>query len=54
MDNTEAVFFDVDFWSHPLHTGSNFEGFELHDVVHGLDGDVTRPVWRCYQASVER
>jgi hypothetical protein len=48
MDNTKAVFFNVNDGPGPLRLGCLFEGFESHDVMHSLDGNVTR------QASVDK
>jgi hypothetical protein len=41
---TKAVFFDVNDGPNPLQLGCHFEGFESHDVMHSLDGNVTRQV----------
>ena len=38
MDNTKAVFFNVDDGSHPLRAGRNLAGLKANDVVNGLDG----------------
>jgi hypothetical protein len=44
MDNTNAVFFDVDDGPSPLQLVCHFEGFKSHDMMHCLDGNVTRQV----------
>ncbi len=48
MDAPEAVFFDVDDGPGPMQLVCHFEGFESHDVMHSLDGNITR------QASVDK
>ncbi len=48
MDDTKAVFFNVDDGPGPLQLGCHFEGFESHAVMHSLDGNVTR------QATVDK
>jgi hypothetical protein len=40
MDYSETMFFDVDDRPGSLLIGGNFDGFESHDVIHSLDGDV--------------
>jgi hypothetical protein len=42
MNKTKAVFFDVDDGPGPFKLGCHFEGLESHDVMHSLDGNVTR------------
>ncbi len=44
MNDTKAVFFDVNDGPSPLQLGRHFEGFESHDMMHSLDGNVTRQV----------
>ncbi len=48
MDDAKAVFFNVNDGPGLLRLGCHFEGFESHDLMHSLDGNVTR------QASVDR
>ncbi len=42
MDDTKAVFFNVDDGPSPLQLGCQFEGFKSHDLMHSLDGNVIR------------
>jgi hypothetical protein len=44
MDNAAVVLLDVNDGPNPLQLGCHFEGFESHDVMHSLDGNVTRQV----------
>jgi hypothetical protein len=48
MDNTKAMFFDDDDEPGPFQLGCHFGGFESHDMMHSLDGNVAR------QASVDK
>jgi hypothetical protein len=42
MDNSETVLLNVDDGPSPLQIGGYFHGLKSHDVMHRLDGDVSR------------
>ncbi len=41
MDDAKAVFLYVNDQAGALQTGGNFEDLKRHNVMHGLDGDIT-------------
>ena len=45
VDNTAAIFFNVDARARPLRTGSNLVSLDTHHVVEGLQGDAAGLSW---------